>query len=210
MAGIGDDIKDVLQELGTPFKIHKVDGTVIVGEYLDYGHFYDSSTEFIRQFVYSGDFQYDSKVDYGDIISFDGKFFLVTNVRATLFENSTVDHSNFFVWCNKIGWFGKETKVRDPQTMENTILWQAVHSDVPAVMVEKDRSFDRQETVGQTVMDMALDKFTLYCQGFPDVHAGMRWYPSMSDPGDHYKIVAVSRHRFPNCLTIRLEEESRE
>ena len=127
MAGIGEDIKDVLQELGTPFKIIHVNGDEIDGESLDYEMYFEQSTEFIRQHCYSGDFQFDTEIVQGDLIEFDSKKFLMMNVKKTLFENEIVDYSNFFVETNVSGRFSRSLEVRDPISLQNQIVWSDIY-----------------------------------------------------------------------------------
>lgn len=205
MAGIGEDIKDVLQELGTPFTIVKLDGTVINGESLDYEMYFEQSTEFIRQFAYSGDFQYDSLVRGGDLIQFDNKTFLMMNVKKTLFENEPVDYSNFFIECNSLGRISKAVKTRDPVTRKNTIVWETVFDSVNSCMVTTAPGTD---ALGST--NTINDKFTLFTQGFSGVISGFRYYPDIEDLTEYYQILSTDKYRFEGMLTMKLIEDSRE
>lgn len=207
MAGIGDDIRDVLQELGTPFTIYRIDGTIITGECMDYDFYADQSTEFIRQFCYSGDFQYDSQVKNGDIITFGDKYFLIMNVRQTLFEREGVDYTNYFIECNTLGKFSRQTPIRGAD-YKSTVSWTTLHDNIHGVQTESEgmgiNSFPRQS------MDISLNQFNLYTQNYKDIRVGDRWYPSMNDLTIHYKIVQMNAFRFPEMLVCRLEMESRE
>jgi hypothetical protein len=205
MAGIGEDIKDVLQELGTPFTIIKLDGTVINGESLDYEMYFEQSTEFIRQFAYSGDFQYDSKVTGGDLIQFDNKTFLMMNVKKTLFENEPVDYSNFFIQCNSLGRISKEVSVRDPDTKKKSIVWETVCDNVYGCMVTNATNTD---VLGST--NAINDKYTLFTQGFPGIISGFRYYPDIEDLTEYYQILSTDKYRFEGMLTSKLIEDSRE
>lgn len=203
--GIGPDIKDVLQELGTPFTITKLDGSVITGEYLDYEMYFEQSTEFIRQFAYSGDFQYDSEVEGGDLIQFDNKTFLMMNVKKTLFENEAVDYSNFFIFCNSLGRISKAVSTRDPDTKINSIVWETVQDNVHSCMVS---TAPNTEDIGS--MSNINDKFTLFTQGFPGLVSGYRYYPDITDLTEYYHIMTIDKYRFAGMLTMKLIEDSRE
>jgi len=205
MAGIGEDIKDVLQELGTPFVITKLNGSVINGESLDYEMYFEQSTEFIRQFAYSGDFQYDSQVEGGDLIQFDNKNFLMMNVKKTLFEDEPVDYSNFFIECNSLGKICKQVSVRDPDTKKKTIVWETVFDTVHGCMVTNAAN---TESLGS--IDTINDKFTLFTQGFKGVISGFRYYPDLEDLTEYYQILSIDKYRFAGMLTMRLFEDSRE
>ena len=205
MAGIGEDIKDVLQELATPFTIIKLDGSEINGEYLDYEMYYEQSTEFIRQFAYSGDFQYDSEVEGGDLIQFDNKTFLMMNVKKTLFENEAVDYSNFFILCNSLGRICKSVDTRDPVTKKKVTVWETVFDNVNACMVSTAPNTDELGAVSTI-----NDKFTLFTQGFSGVVSGFRYYPDITDLTEYYNILSTDKYRFAGMLTMKLIEDSRE
>ncbi len=203
--GIGPDIKDVLHELGTPFTLIKLDGSKITGEYLDYEMYYEQSTEFIRQFAYSGDFQYDSQVEAGDLIQFDNKTFLMMNVKKTLFENEPVDYSNFFILCNSVGRISKAVKTRNAITKKNEIVWTTVFDNVYSCMVPLSPNTD---TLGS--VEIINDKFTLFTQGFVGVKSGYRYYPDINDLTEYYHILNIDKYRFAGMLTMKLIEDSRE
>ena len=205
MAGIGSDIKDVLQELATPFTIFKLDGSVINGEYLDYEMYYEQSTEFIRQFAYSGDFQYDSTVQGGDLISFDNKYFLMMNVKKTMFENEAVDYSNFFIECNSIGRISYPVETRDINTKKKTIVWTTLFDTIHATMTP---NASKDEEIGST--RNLLDRFTLFIQGYSGVLPGYRYYPNINDLTEYYHISSIDKYRFSGLLSIKLIEDSRE
>lgn len=205
MAGIGEDIRDVLQELGTPFTIVKLDGSIILGEYLDYEMYFEQSTEFIRQFCYSGDFQFDTQIAQGDLIQFDNKNFLMMNVKKTLFENEVVDFSNFFIECPSLGTFSRFGETRDPVSRALTTTWTTLHDSVPGTMTVKSQAVDRLSG-----METRNDRYRLFTQGFTDIRVGDRWYPDRSVLTEYYQINAVDRFRFIGLLAISLIEDSRE
>ena len=203
--GIGPDIKDVLQELGTPFTIVKLDGSEITGEYLDYEMYYEQSTEFIRQFAYSGDFQYDSVVVGGDLIQFDSKTFLMMNVKKTLFENAAVDYSNFFILCNSLGRISKAVETRNVDTKKKSVVWTTVVDNVYGCMVSTASNTDEMGAVNSI-----NDKFTLFTQGYTNILSGYRYYPDIDDLTEYYNILSIDKYRFAGMLTMKLIEDSRE
>lgn len=205
MVGIGEDIKDVLQELGTPIVIHKIDGSTITGEAIDYEHFYEASTEFRRQFAYTVDFQYDTEVAQGDLISFDSKYFLVITLRNNLFEQEYVDKSSYVIQCNTLGRLSKKTKVRDGNTYQTTVSWTTLHDNVYAVQAEREPVLEGQEAMG-----FVNNEFTLYTFAYTDIVEECRWYPDVTDLTEFYNVMTVSKYRFDGILVCRLDEDSRE
>ncbi len=208
MAGIGEDIKDVLAELGTPFIIYKSNGTMISGEYLDYEHYYEQSTEFIRQFCYSGDFSYDSKVENGDLLFFDDKYFLVLNVKKTLFESEAVDFSNFFIVCNCTnGIFKKEINTRDAGTKKATTSWVNVPITGNIKGLQVEGAIANQTEIPR--MEMPRTVHTLFCQNIGDIRPGYRWYPNKDDSTEYFKVTGINKYRYTNCFVIHIEQEER-
>ena len=205
MAGIGQDIKEVLQELTTPFVMTKIDGSTVVGEYLDYEMYFEQSTEFIRQYAYSGTFQYDTLIEQGDLITFDNKNFLMMNVKKTLFENEVVDYSNFFIEANTFGRFSRAGEVRDPSTLKLGIVWAVVQNNVYGTMVV---NAPNTEILGST--EVIKDRYTLFVQGFSTIQPGDRWYPDITDLTEYYLVKSIDKYRFTGLLTIKLTEDSRE
>lgn len=204
--GIGDDIKDVLQELGTPISILKLDGSIISGEYIDYEHYYEKVTEFRRQFCYSGDFQFDSAVKQGDVISFDDKSFLMMNVKRDLFEGEAVITSNYFIECNVTdGVFKRNMETRDPVTRRLSSGWTNLHENCNAVMVEKEVRIHPEQ-----VMNFSLHHFTLYTMAYPDIVVGDRWFPDAANTSEYYKVMSISKFKFAGLLTIDLQEDARD
>jgi len=205
MAGIGEDIKEVLQELTTPFVISKLTGSPISGEFLDYEMYFDQSTEFIRQFCYSGTFQYDTQIEQGDLITFDSKNFLMMNVKKTLFENEVVDYSNFFILCNSLGKFSRGVEARSATTKEIGITWTNVQDNVNGCMLSRAVS---EENIG--AMQTIDDKFALYTQGYTTIRPGDRYYPDRTVATEYYQVISVDKYRFTGLLSISLSEDSRE
>ncbi len=204
--GLGDDIKSVLQELGTPITVYKLGQSPITGEYVDPESYPEHSTEFIRQNCFTGDFQYDSVVEEGDLLSFDNKWFLMLNVKRTLFEGNNVINSTFFVECNVNGAFAKENELRDPTTKKLKSVWFVTEKNsVRALMVNKSlqiEDFSGSENV--------VTKLTLFCQNYTNIFVGDRWYPDVNNTKEYYRISKIDKHRYENIFVCDLIEDSRE
>lgn len=201
---LGDDIKGVLQELGTPLSIYKLGQSVITGEYVDAEHYFDSSTEFVRQNCFSGDFQNDSVVSEGDLITFDNRWFLMLNVKRNLFEGSNVINSNYFIECNCYGDFKKYTETRAADTTL-TKVWAERYADVHALIISNNSNI---EDHGDS--DFVIGRKTLYTQDYANVVVGDRWYPDVANSKEYYRIETIDRYRYKDILVCSLIEDSRE
>jgi hypothetical protein len=208
MVGIGGDIKDVLQELATTLTIYKRDGSTVTGEKIDYEHYFDQSTEFIRQWCYSGDFQYDTQAEEGDNLYFDGNYFLLLNLKRTLFEDEPVDSSGFFVVCNCTnGVIKKPVQTRNSTTKKLETVWTVVTTGIKCLIHGGDLAYERR---GDIVMGNPVGGYNLFCPNNTAYKEGYRFYPDAEDTTVFYKITRVKRFRYRNVFFCDLEDEARE
>lgn len=202
--GIGEDIKTVLQELTTPITIHKPDGTVITGESMDYDMYYQHSTEFIRQNAYSGDFQFDSQVDFGDIVEFGSIFALVLNKKEVQFEQESVIVNCFLVQTNCFGYFARETKTR--VNMENVVTWPSTVENVYGLQVDAAKMPIIEVNPN---FHPANTESILYIPKYDNVKVGDRWYPDINSD-EHFRVLNVNTRTYENCYKVILREDTRE
>lgn len=205
---IGPDIKDVLDELGTPFNIHHIDGSVSTpsAEKLDYDTYPDHSSEFIRQFFYTVALPYTTIVAKGDIISFNDTFFLVTNLTPSLFENGIVDYVAVLFRCNVFGGIIQRFSDSPGFSADYTRLpnWTDIYTGVYALHTE-DR-FGAGTEDFKDVLDFPIEKDTLYITGNYDIKIGDRWKVSSTE---YYKIDKISTRRLDNVNIIALGSDTR-
>ena len=207
MAGIGADIKEVLEELGEPIIVYKLDGSIIYGEFCDPEAYYEHSTEFIRQNCYAGTFAYDTTVTYGDIVSFNDLFFLMLNVKPTTFEREKVDNLAFFVQCNVSGRFARFVSGVRNSKQEKTGAWVTIGPDeVKGLQVESGGGV---ENTAQESTILNNDSEDLYCQAHSLIKVGYRWYPDSEDDSEFYEVAHIQKRRYQNCYRIRLKEDKR-
>lgn len=203
---IGFDIADVLDELGTPFVIHYIDGSSTDGGKLDYEFFSDHSSEFIRQFFYATTLPYDTIVSKGDIISFNNDFFIVTNIISSLFEGGIVDYSSTIFRLNVFG--GTIKRFSDnpgyDANYQRLPKWADVYTNVRGLHTEA--RFGPSLEDFNDVMELPVDKDLLYLTGNYDLEVGDRWYLS---PTEYYKIDQISVRRLDNVNIVALSVDTR-
>jgi len=203
---IGPDIKDVLDELGTTFVIHATDGSTTPGGKLDYDTYPEHSSEFIRQFFYTVTLSFTTIVAKGDIISFNGTYFLVTNLTPALFEDGIVDYTAVLFRCNilngTIQRFDANPAFSADYTREPN--WSDIYTGIHALLTE-DRFGPRLEEF-QDVLEVPIEKELLYISGEYDIKIGDRWRISATE---YYKIEQISTRRLDNVNIMQLSSDTR-
>lgn len=205
MAGIGEDISEVLAELGTPMTIIRRSGSNITGEYFDFEAYHEHSTDFIRQNCFSGTFAHNSAVVSGDIIFAYSVYYLILNIKATLFEQERVVLDSFFVECNTIGKFARWNPGTRNSKEEKVGSWDDVATDVHGLELEETGN---QDVVAESAI-LSNSTDVLYTTEIPELRIGDRWYPDLDDLSEFYNVAKIRKRRYKGCYKITLTEDSR-
>lgn len=206
MAGIGDDIKDVIDELGTTIAIYKYNGTVY-NEKADFTNYPTNSSEFIRNFFSSLDLVYDTQLVSGDIIGLGGAYFLATYIFPEIFEDSLVDNQAALYRCNVYGSLKRLTIVRNPSTLIDEHTWGVIKSPIRALQYEEKTGNDL--ALEQNVQGLIIDKHALFLPIWVSAQIDDRWYPNYSSTSEYYRISDIENRRLDNISICTLEEDSR-
>lgn len=208
MAGIGDDIKEVLDELGTTATITKSD-TSTVTEKIDPEAYPTHSSEFIRQFFISATFNYETVAVIGDDISFRSKHHILVNIDESTFEDLPVDKIGSMYLCNTNGAFKRETTTVNPTTFAEEKTW-AVASGNPASLyaLQYENKFGFEQMFAEDMQSFFTEKHILVIPNGLDVKVGDRWYPNYQDDTVYFRISAIESRRLgtPICT---LDEDTR-
>ena len=203
---IGPDIADVLDELGTTFTIHYIDGSTASDGKLDYEAYPEHSSEFIRQFFYTITLPYNTIVVSGDIITFSGTFFLVTKITPALFEDSIVDYTAVLFRCNISG--GVLKRFSDTPGFDSDYKrlpkWTDIYTNIRGLHTEA--RFGPGLDDFQDIMEVPVDKDLLYMTGYYSIKVGDRWWLSATE---YYKVEQVSVRRLDNVNIIKLAVDTR-
>jgi len=206
---IGPDIKEVFEELGMPLILHKIDGTTVTGEYMDYDDtFHDSTTELQRQFALTVSFSYDSQAAAGDIIQLLGRemYYILISLKDDFFENAPVTLEGYLLRCNQLGRFARLTSTRIDYDLTET--WNTTVNNVHALYYERGANTDAVDF--QTLMEVPVGTKVLYIPAYSNVRVGDRWYPDLDDNTEYYRIATLHKRRFTGCLICYLVEDTRE
>ena len=206
MSDIGISIKEVLADLTTPCTVIDINGNEYTDEYLDHEMYYEQSTEFIRQFCFSGTHSYDSKVDYGALLVFHGDNYLVLNVKNSEFKGEIIDKSTFFITCNiDNGLFSEYTKTRDSK-LDITEDWIPRVSGI--VGLQTDSMTTRSE-ITEGVVSLSNSNDVLYIPKNILIKIGYRFYPDTNDLTEYYVVESIQKRKFKNCFVIKLGSDAR-
>lgn len=205
MAGIGDDIKEVLEELGTLATIYRFGGSTYQ-EKVDIEVYPSSSTEFIRQFFATATTSFDSNLLPGDVVQINGIYYLATNAVSSNFEDNIVDNTVALYKCNCIGAVKRLTQTRDANYIEQ-LTWPVIHNQVKALQYE-DRFGNTMEMMN--MMAFVKEQLSLYISAAYNVQIDDRWYPNYLDTTEYYRIATIDKRRLSNVHICSLKEDSRE
>jgi len=206
MPGIGEDIKEVLEELGTTITITRPDGTTFIekGDLVDYP---TSSTEFIRQFFSTLTLVYDTRVIAGDIFKAVNKYYLVINSTPSSFEDELVDFTVSVYRCNVHGRIKRLTETRDPVTKLTIPVWSEVGNAVRALQHES--RLGNELVLEENLVGLSMFQHSLYLPSYMDIQIGDRWYPMESSDTEYYRIYGIDKKRLESVFVCGLKEDTR-
>jgi|GEM_PF-4735281 hypothetical protein len=202
---IANDIKEVLEEVGTAMTLHHPDGSATTGLFIDPTSYPDQSTLFIRMFARRGSIAADSPVQMGDIVSFSGTYFLVTNLVPETFENAVVENIALFYRCNVVGSVLEYSD--NPQYDENyerLSPWKPIAENIRACFVEK--ALVQDDTMMEGVMSNTQGTMILYIPAIYKAKIGDRWQCS---DGCNFKILQVNAYELDNVLVCMADKDDR-
>ena len=202
---IGADVKEVLQEVGTPFTAYHYDGSTVTDEKLDIETYPSHSSEFIRQFFAYATLFYDTQVVPGDVLEITptSTRYLVTIVLPEFFEGEAVESGLSLLRVNITGKVQREgARVRDAQ-YKLTNTFGDIYSNVPGLLLDDFlRSYTDQEGLFTTE---ELRKGVLIQSGYT-VLVGDRFWVS---DNEYYKIELLQTNRYEGLTVCYLSEDTR-
>ena len=206
---IGEDIKDVLEELGTSLSIYKYPGPTIIQEVIDHEFFTTHSSEFLRQFFSGVTLCYDTQLLSGDVVKVGDTFFLCTTLAPNNFENEPVDYTGVFYRCNVLGKLSRYLQNADfnaNYVKERT--WVPIHTDVHAL--EYENNFDQKHIIEEEIVAITQTGHMLFLPSHVAVEEGDRWFPDMADPTSYFRVTQIDTLRLDNVSIATLNDDMRE
>ena len=203
---IGPDIEEVLRDVGSSFQIHPIGAAAVAGGFLDMESYFDHSTPFIRQYFFSIDLSYTTTVIPGNIISFAGRYYLVTQMTPSYFEDALIQYTSIVYRCNIFaGIFHRfdENPGRDGN-YERLPNWTPIYSDVIGLHVEE--RFGSQLAEFEEVLKVPIKHDILYVSGDYDLKIGDRWMPKV---GEQWEVQQIYFRQLDNVKIVHLAVDKR-
>ena len=201
---ISEDIKEVLEEIGTSLTIHYSNGDTVTGLYVDPEGYPEQSTLFTRMFLKVGSLPADTPVVNGDIVEFGSTFHIVTNLVPTAFENDVVEKIAMFYRCNVVvDLFSHSDSPAYDGNYDKVAEWTQVGTSVPVCMVEKQLT-----PLPEISEDIYLTGSVTNLVYLPAVYSIKRG-DRVVENGRNFLIETVGRYELDGILVCGVTEDHR-
>lgn len=204
MAGIGDDIKAVIEELGTLVCIYRTPSNIY--EKITYDIVESGSSEFSREFLINGSFSNVTNIVIGDVLNFNGTDYLVISKVPDMFEGEVVEYVSMLYKCNIPDSSALLSYVQSTNqtTFVVTQGWSVKNSSLRGLLYSDSRGKIKNTDVSSG------KEITYVLQGFIPSHynaiIGDRVYISSSE---YYRIQDIDFHKIPGVSVLELVEDDR-
>lgn len=208
---IGPDIKEVFEELGTPYTIRKHSGGVISGEYLDYEVPINATSTFIINYTLDATFSYDTRAKCGDIIEFDdnGSRFLLALANPERFEQEEIVKEARLYRCNVWGHVKRRSVSREaanePGGYTARSSWDNLIASGEDVLLASNAAYMDREVVEYGLLETEVEN--LHISGNIAIQEGDRFE---SPSAGKFEIMNVSKRRLNNVIICRVQKDERE
>lgn len=207
-SGIGPDIKEVYDELGSSITIINRD-PVITGHKIIYETNSQATKPFIREHHIDCSFPYNNPLDTGDIIKIDNvdRYYMVMNKTPELFEDQIVEYSSILYLCNipTTACIVRPIEIRNSSTYDMINGWEMV-IESPVYGVLSDRVFGSTIEQGLIEGQNPVWRIDLYIPKWYDIKSLDRIIVS---PTEYYKIEAIESYNYPGSVVALLVEDTR-
>lgn len=205
MTGIGPDIAEVINELGTQVNVIKHDGTATVQEYIDYEVSIQANSPFLTQFMLDCTLPYNTTAVPGDILQIidDSTYYILVVSNPTRFDGGVVVREGVLYKCNMIGAFSRVTEERDSDYVLVSD-WADYQTSEPVLLTG---SLETYNIEGKDYAQFSVSEDNLHVSGDVGVQVGDRFTNS---DGDKYEITGVAKYRLNNVWICRVVPDTRE
>ncbi len=152
---IGQDISEVLDELGMTVEIQRPDTDEYdwFREKIELSALERTAQPFYREYMVVGSFRYDTQIVSGDVLRVvaTGKSYIVLSTHPEGFEDEIIEHSAYLYKCNTLGIALRQTDTGQwDSSYRNMAKWVPVHQRIIPVLFYDVRSFER---TGETSLE---------------------------------------------------------
>jgi hypothetical protein len=203
--GLGNDIKDAINEVGSAF-ILKRDSVTISGEFAILKPNRQVTKPFIREFFLESDLSYDTQAKVGDIfeVSGEGLNFLIMNSTPEFFESEIIRTAGVLYKVNVSGELLRPSGESWDVQYHKETQWEVIKSNCYALQTEPlyGGGIDENEQLGE----IGIARNELYVPS--------RWNLKILDryqatSGEYYKVTSVKSRRFSGVDVLEIEEDNR-
>ena len=204
--GIGPDIKEAIQEVGTGYTIVDIG---VSGEVLKSESNAQVTKPFIREFFLEAMMAYDTSGEVGNILEFERNQnrYVVMNITDDIFENEVFRKNAVLYKCNiNDGVLMRpsgEDNIRD--TYHTQTHWSHITGEISALMTQPlfGNDPDTDEELGR----IGIERHELYIPSSIGIQELDR-FEAVS--GEYYVVSEVIKRRYQSVDVVRLEEDQRE
>lgn len=206
MGGVGQDIKEVLRDVGVKIRIIRSTGN-LTGEYLKYTINAQVTKPFIREFFLDAIMSFDTDAISGDIIEViptSSRYILMNRTPYTL-ENEVIQYNSVLYKTNVKIDVERPVEIRSDQTYLTRTTWEKVKSNVDALLTSPlfGVTLETEELVGL----LGIDKGEMYVP----TSYGIQRLDRIRITGtrEYYRVEAVKPRRFEDIDVLDVGEDTR-
>jgi len=209
MSEIGDDLLEVLEELGSKIIIHHYITNTDTTEYVDPDFEVNQVYPWTSHYVMKCDFVYTTVAVPGDLITFttDSLNYLLVALATARFENKIISKEGVIYLCNTLVQIQRRTEVRVDYDLQ--VAWPIVYSGEYALF---SGNIALDDLVEKKYGEFTLQRDRLYISDQLDVQVGDRiWLKeSMDVSGEAREILAIENKMFAGIKICLTKEDIRE
>jgi hypothetical protein len=204
MAGIGADIAEVINELGTEVTVLR-DPTNFT-EKIMYDMDGSTSRFFYREYMLNAEFTNSTKIISGDIIQFNGLSYMVAHSTPESFENETVELVSVLYKCNfpDTTFILSPVNVQDPVTFEITQNW-SVKKTRPYGLIYRMAFYTELDKDTSDGRDLGARP-----EGFIPSNVGVSIGDRLQlSPTEFYMVQSIEKYEHPGLDVLKLVLDER-
>lgn len=211
---VGDDIKEVFNELGPAVSVYKHAEDTSHSEHIDYSFEVNRIYPHTSHYIIKALFVYDTVAAPGDLVSFvdDSEItdtFLLTSMMKERFEGNVISKEGVLFLCNSYIDVSRRTETRDDDYNLQT-SWPNHVSDE---LVFFTGQIDDNKIQNKDFADFVIESNLLYVSGNIDIREDDRCTVKQSAEdvsGEVFQVTIVETNRLPNIKMCKVVEDTRE
>lgn len=207
IAGIGEDIREVIDELGMEVHILERDDSPLV-ERIDYDSNQQLTKPFTAEHYMSCTFTHSSAVIPGDLlyIPVAGTHYRVMNTFSEVFENMVIYKQGILYKCNTVVSVYSPVEVRDDNYHTETEWIQRDYGNVTSLITDRLYSSTLETPRSHGYAEISVKGRILYMPSKFPIEIKDRVY---TEKGGPYIVSVIEPNTFPAMSMVYLDEDTR-